>query len=72
MFLLRDDTISDECILQLWDVVEDQAAVQLVRDTADPRKAAEDLLDHAYRKYSTDNVTVLVIRFRNPPEPLKK
>ncbi|CAL1707158.1 unnamed protein product [Somion occarium] len=56
----------------LWDVVEDQAAVQLVRDTADPRKAAEDLLDHAYRKYSTDNVTVLVIRFRNPPEPLKK
>jgi len=50
----------------LWDVVEDQAAVQLVRDVADPRKAAETLLDHAYKNWSSDNVTVLVVRFRNP------
>lgn len=52
-------------------MVEDQAAVELVRGIADPRKAAEQLLDHAYRNYSTDNVTVLVIRFRNPPDNLR-
>ncbi len=54
--------------MQLWDVVNDQGAVDLVRAIADPRKAAEELLEHAYRNYSTDNVTVLVVRFRDPPE----
>ncbi|KAI0769457.1 protein serine/threonine phosphatase 2C [Trametes elegans] len=55
----------------LWDVVNDQAAVELVRGIADPRKAAEELLDHAYRNYSSDNVTVLVVRFRDPPESVR-
>ncbi|KAJ8468441.1 hypothetical protein ONZ51_g9641 [Trametes cubensis] len=55
----------------LWDVVSDQAAVELVRGIADPRKAAEELLDHAYRNYSSDNVTVLVVRFRDPPESVR-
>lgn len=54
--------------LQLWDVVEDQKACELVRNVTDPRRAAEELLDYAYKNYSTDNVTVLVIRFRNPPD----
>ncbi|KZT72209.1 protein serine/threonine phosphatase 2C [Daedalea quercina L-15889] len=54
----------------LWDVVEDQKACELVRTVADPRRAAEELLDYAYKNYSTDNVTVLVIRFRNPPEAI--
>ncbi|KAI0793210.1 phosphatase 2C-like domain-containing protein [Abortiporus biennis] len=56
----------------LWDVVDDQAAVKLVREIADPKKAAQELLDYAYRNYSTDNVTTLVVRFRNPPENLGK
>ncbi|KAI0674847.1 protein serine/threonine phosphatase 2C [Trametes maxima] len=55
----------------LWDVVSDQAAVELVRGIADPRKAAEELLDHAYRNYSSDNVTVLIVRFRDPPENVR-
>ncbi|KAL7281814.1 protein serine/threonine phosphatase 2C [Trametes coccinea BRFM310] len=55
----------------LWDVVSDQGAVELVRGIADPRKAAEELLDHAYRNYSSDNVTVLVVRFRDPPENIR-
>ncbi|KAL1942062.1 hypothetical protein VTO73DRAFT_6592 [Trametes versicolor] len=55
----------------LWDVVSDQAAVELVRGMADPRKAAEELLEHAYRNYSSDNVTVLVVRFRDPPENVR-
>ncbi|CCM05449.1 uncharacterized protein FIBRA_07668 [Fibroporia radiculosa] len=52
----------------LWDVVDDQKAIELVRGIADTKKAAEELLDYAYKNYSTDNVTVLVVRFRNPPE----
>ncbi|KAI0745668.1 protein serine/threonine phosphatase 2C [Earliella scabrosa] len=55
----------------LWDVVNDQGAVDLVRGIADPRKAAEELLEHAYKNYSTDNVTVLVVRFRDPPENVR-
>ncbi|KAH9946976.1 protein serine/threonine phosphatase 2C [Amylocystis lapponica] len=55
----------------LWDVVDDQPAVELVRATTDPRKMAEELMDYAYRNYSTDNVTVLVVRFRNPPENVR-
>ncbi|PSS37804.1 hypothetical protein PHLCEN_2v272 [Hermanssonia centrifuga] len=55
----------------LWDVVEDQAAVDFVRGTTDPKQAANELMEEAYRMYSTDNVTVLVVRFRNPPANFK-
>ena len=51
--------------------MNDQGAVELVRGIADPRKAAEELLDNAYKNYSTDNVTVLVVRFRDPPENVR-
>ncbi|KAI0087998.1 protein serine/threonine phosphatase 2C [Irpex rosettiformis] len=65
-----DLTEEDEFIILacdgLWDVVEDQGAVDLVRAIADPKKAADELLDHAYKNYSTDNVTVIIVRFRNP------
>lgn len=47
-------------------MADDQGAVDLIRNIADPKQAAEELLDHAYRNYSSDNVTVLVVRFRNP------
>ena len=51
--------------------MNDQGAVDLVRAISDPRKAAEELLEHAYKNYSTDNVTVLVVRFRDPPDSVK-
>ena len=54
--------------MQLWDVVDDQGAVDLVRGTLDPKRAADQLLEYAYNHYSTDNVTVLVVRFKAPPE----
>ncbi|KAH9931153.1 protein serine/threonine phosphatase 2C [Epithele typhae] len=56
----------------LWDVVNDQGAVDLARSIVDPRKAAEELLNYAYSNYSTDNVTVLVVRFREPPAGVAK
>ena len=48
--------------------MDDQGAVDIARGIADPKKAADELMAHAYKQYSTDNVTVLIVRFRNPPE----
>jgi protein phosphatase PTC1 len=47
-------------------VCEDQAAVDLVRSIQDPQEASKRLLDHAMSNYSTDNLSVMVIRFYNP------
>lgn len=49
----------------LWDVTEDQDAVELVRSVQDPQEASKRLLDHAMTNYSTDNLSVMVIRFYN-------
>ncbi|WWC97553.1 hypothetical protein V866_004437 [Kwoniella sp. B9012] len=47
----------------LWDVCEDQEAVDLIRNITDPQDASKFLLDHAMSNYSTDNLSVMVIRF---------
>ncbi|KAF8629677.1 hypothetical protein AX17_005613 [Amanita inopinata Kibby_2008] len=49
----------------LWDVVGDQNAVELVRDVEDAQEASEMLLKHALTHHTTDNVTVLVVRFKH-------
>lgn len=48
---------------QLWDVCEDQPAVELIRGIEDPQEASKKLLDYAMTNYSTDNLSVMVIRF---------
>lgn len=48
----------------LWDVCEDQDAISLVREQQDPQLASEELLSHALTNFSTDNLSVMVIRFR--------
>ncbi|KAL9935300.1 hypothetical protein V8E36_005648 [Tilletia maclaganii] len=47
----------------LWDVAEDQDAVNLIADVEDPQKASEILLKHALDNFSTDNTSVMVVRF---------
>ncbi|EIW72968.1 hypothetical protein TREMEDRAFT_37088 [Tremella mesenterica DSM 1558] len=47
----------------LWDVCQDQEAVNLIRNVHDPQAASKILLDHAITNYSTDNLSVMVIRF---------
>jgi len=47
----------------LWDVAEDQKVVDLVRQM-DAQEAAKYLLKYALEHFTTDNVTVLVIRFK--------
>jgi protein phosphatase PTC1 len=50
---------------QLWDIVGDQSAIDLVRDIEDAQLASQKLLKHAMSHHTTDNVTVLVIRFKH-------
>jgi len=49
----------------LWDVADDQTAVELIRDVKDPQKASEVLKKHALDNFSSDNISVLVVRFHN-------
>ncbi|KAH6658125.1 protein phosphatase 2C [Truncatella angustata] len=47
----------------LWDVCSDQEAVDLVRNVEDPSQAAKMLVDHALTRFSTDNLSCMVVRF---------
>lgn len=48
---------------QLWDVCSDQEAVDLVRNVGEPVSAAKMLVDHALARFSTDNLSCMVVRF---------
>ena len=41
----------------------DQDAVNLVRDTQDPQLASKQLVDYALSRFSTDNLSCMVVRF---------
>ncbi|KAK0195207.1 phosphatase 2C-like domain-containing protein [Armillaria mellea] len=49
----------------LWDVASDQVAVDLIREIDDAQLASQKLLKYALSHHSSDNVTVLVVRFKN-------
>jgi protein phosphatase PTC1 len=51
--------------LQLWDVCSDQEAVDLIRHTSDPQAASRSLVEHALQRFSTDNLSCMVVRFDN-------
>lgn len=48
---------------QLWDVCSDQEAVDLIRQVQDPQLASKMLVDHALARFSTDNLSVMIVRF---------
>jgi protein phosphatase PTC1 len=50
---------------QLWDVCSDQEAVDLIRNIQDAQEASKMLVDHALARFSTDNLSCMVIRFDN-------
>lgn len=52
----------------LWDVTSDQEAVDLIQHVEDAQEAARVLLKHALSNFSTDNVSVMVIRFHCKPD----
>ncbi|KAJ2899831.1 protein phosphatase 2C [Zalerion maritima] len=47
----------------LWDVCTDQEAVDLVRNMQDPVAASKLLVDHALSRFSTDNLSCMIVRF---------
>ncbi|KAF2643825.1 PP2C-domain-containing protein [Massarina eburnea CBS 473.64] len=49
----------------LWDVCSDQEAVDLVRGIQDPQAASKALVDHALARFSTDNLSCMIVRFDN-------
>ncbi|POS88192.1 hypothetical protein EPUL_000953 [Erysiphe pulchra] len=63
--IIQPDT--DEFIILacdgLWDVCSDQEAVNLVREIDDPTSAAKRLVDHALSRFSTDNLSCMIVRF---------
>jgi protein phosphatase PTC1 len=52
----------------LWDVAGDQQAVDLIREIQDAQQASRTLLSYALGKSTTDNVTILVVRFKKEAE----
>lgn len=47
----------------LWDVVTNQEAVNMIKETKDAEKAAKRLTDEAFSRGSNDNITCVVLRF---------
>lgn len=45
----------------LWDVCDDQEAVDLIKNVTDAKAASETLCDYAIRNGTCDNVTVMVV-----------
>ena len=43
----------------------DQEAVDLIRNVQDPLLASKHLVDHALARFSTDNLSCMVVRFHN-------
>ena len=41
----------------------DQEAVDLIRNIHDPQEASKLLVDHALARFSTDNLSVMIVRF---------
>jgi protein phosphatase PTC1 len=58
------DLVLTRCCPQLWDVTSDQSAIDLVREIDDAQHASQKLLKHALSQHTTDNVTVVVVRFK--------
>ncbi|KDE03456.1 protein phosphatase [Microbotryum lychnidis-dioicae p1A1 Lamole] len=50
----------------LWDVCQDQEAVDIIRGLSNPQEASKALLDYALQNFSSDNLSVLVVALSGP------
>jgi len=48
----------------VWDVCSDQSVIDLIRDVENTDEAAREIVRHALRRGSTDNVTCMVVRLK--------
>lgn len=58
-----------ELLTQLWDVIGDQEAVDHISNETDAQVAADKLLKYAMDNFSTDNTSVMVVRFQRSASP---
>lgn len=49
----------------LWNVLSNKDAVSIVQDIVDTEAASRRLIEEAYSRGSTDNITCIVVRFEN-------
>ncbi|GAB5591732.1 mgpp2cl-1 [Umbelopsis nana] len=63
--LTEDDSFIILACDGLWDVCNDNDAVDLIKEVLDPQEASQKLLDHALANFSTDNLTIMVIRLQD-------
>ena len=47
----------------VWDVCTDQVATDLVAPLVDPHECAQTLLDYSLDNFSTDNLSIIVVKF---------
>ncbi|KAH1119581.1 hypothetical protein GYH30_048104, partial [Glycine max] len=47
----------------LWDVVSNEEAVAMIKPIEDAEEAAKRLMQEAYQRGSSDNITCVVVRF---------
>jgi len=52
----------------LWNVLSNQDAVSIVQNIKDAEAASRKLIQEAYARGSSDNITCVVVRFENTPE----
>jgi protein phosphatase 1L len=61
-------TPDDDCLVLasdgLWDVINDQKAVDVARKASTAMEAAQKLVELALKKESSDNITVVVVKFK--------
>ena len=60
----KDDYLIMACD-GLWDVVSNQTATDLIHGCSSASEAATLLRDFAYSAGSTDNISVVVVKFKN-------
>ncbi|KAL5714606.1 protein-serine/threonine phosphatase [Ranunculus cassubicifolius] len=56
----------------LWNVVSNKEAVEMVQDISDAEAASKKLVQEAYARGSSDNITCVVVRFQNSTHFLPK
>ncbi|RKP24921.1 phosphatase 2C-like domain-containing protein [Syncephalis pseudoplumigaleata] len=61
--LCEDDTFLILACDGLWDVCDDQTAIDLIKNIANPHEASQKLMKYALDNFSSDNLTIMVIRF---------
>ena len=51
-------------------MLDDQSAIDIVRSIQNPQDACKALIKEALNRYTNDNITAMVIRFKDVPSDI--